>query len=218
MLAALRVIDRGGVSGATTRAIVSEAGMALASFHYAFRSRDELISAVIAHVIAEEDEHAFAAMREAPAEGDATPGIRDLVRAGLEGYFSHLSARPGHEQAVFELFHYALRTPGMERLAASQYESYRAFAGRLLALAAERAAVRWALPLDELARLAVAFVDGFSLSWLADRDAEAASRMIDAAADMIAAFAHPLDPAGLPAGAPASASQERFPPHDIVDR
>ena len=40
---ALTVIARDGVHAATTRAIVAEAGMALASFHYAFRSRDELI-------------------------------------------------------------------------------------------------------------------------------------------------------------------------------
>ena len=40
--AALRVTEREGLAGGTTRAIVAEAGMSLASFHYAFSSREEL--------------------------------------------------------------------------------------------------------------------------------------------------------------------------------
>ena len=39
--AALRVMERDGLTAGTTRAIVAEAGMSLASFHYAFSSRDE---------------------------------------------------------------------------------------------------------------------------------------------------------------------------------
>ena len=52
--AALRVIHRDGVNGATTRAIVAEAHMSLASFHYAFRSRDEMIRELIAFVVQDE--------------------------------------------------------------------------------------------------------------------------------------------------------------------
>ena len=36
--AAIRVMARDGVAKATTRSIVAEAGMALAAFHYSFRS------------------------------------------------------------------------------------------------------------------------------------------------------------------------------------
>ena len=39
--AALQVVADRGVAAATTRAIVAEAGMSLASFHYAFESRDD---------------------------------------------------------------------------------------------------------------------------------------------------------------------------------
>ena len=52
--AALRVIDRDGVHGATTRAIVAEAEMSLASFHYVFQSRDEMIRELIAFVVQDE--------------------------------------------------------------------------------------------------------------------------------------------------------------------
>ena len=49
--AALRVIAKQGVSGAATRAIVAEAGMSLASFHYAFRSHDEMMRELVAYVV-----------------------------------------------------------------------------------------------------------------------------------------------------------------------
>ncbi|MFP3394334.1 TetR family transcriptional regulator, partial [Brevibacillus sp. SIMBA_076] len=45
--AALRLIARDGVAAATTRRIVAEAGMPLASFHYVFSSRDELMGELI---------------------------------------------------------------------------------------------------------------------------------------------------------------------------
>ena len=48
--AALRVVARNGLAQATTRAIVAEAGMSLASFHYVFDSRDELIDELITTV------------------------------------------------------------------------------------------------------------------------------------------------------------------------
>ena len=45
--AALRVVARDGVAAASTRRIVGEAGMPLASFHYVFESRDELMAQLI---------------------------------------------------------------------------------------------------------------------------------------------------------------------------
>ena len=45
--AAIRVMARDGVAKATTRAIAAEAGMALAAFHYSFRSKQELLENVL---------------------------------------------------------------------------------------------------------------------------------------------------------------------------
>ena len=52
--AALVVIARDGIHAATTRAIVAEAGMPLASFHYAVASREELLRDVVDLVVAGE--------------------------------------------------------------------------------------------------------------------------------------------------------------------
>ncbi|MET4780857.1 TetR family transcriptional regulator [Glaciihabitans sp. UYNi722] len=182
--AALRVIDRDGVHGATTRAIVAEAGMSLASFHYAFRSRDEMISELIAFVVENEQQVSLAAVRP-----DAD--IHTVVRAGLQAFFDLLVSNPTREQALFELMHYSLRRPDLGELPRVQYASYFK-AGRVLLESGARAAgISWSLPIDELARVLIALTDGLTLAWLADRDDEAAGLLMDFAAETIAGLAVP---------------------------
>ena len=106
--AAVQVIARGGVSAATTRAIVAEAGMSLASFHYVFASHDELMAEVVTWVI--EGEQGAILPDDLPAAG-----LRDLVHGALHRYFDLLKANPNREQAVNELALHALRTPAWNR-------------------------------------------------------------------------------------------------------
>ncbi|MBN9149795.1 MAG: TetR family transcriptional regulator [Cryobacterium sp.] len=185
--AALRVIQREGVHGATTRAIVAEADMPLASFHYAFRSRDEMISELISFVVEGEGKAALSTL-------SGGRDIRSAVRAGLQAYFDTLTADPSREQAMFELLHYALRTEELGELPRAQYRMYRRTAGEVLAAGAEAAGVEWRRPIDEVARLLVTFIGGLTMAWLADRDDAAAAMTMDFAADSIAVLATPLDP------------------------
>ena len=180
--AALRVIDRDGVHGATTRSIVAEAGMSLASFHYAFRSRDEMIRELVAFVVADEQRVSLEAL-------DPDAEIRSAVRAGMRAYFELLRAQPSREQALQELVQYSLRTPGLEYLARAQYASYFHTARVLLERGAENAGVEWSLPIEHLARILIAITDGLTVAWLADRDDDAADMLIDFAADTIGALA-----------------------------
>ena len=185
--AALRVIAAEGVSGATTRAIVAEAKMSLASFHYAFTSRDEMMRELIAFVVENETAAVFTTLR-------FDTGIRDALRAGLQGYFDNVVADPGHEQVMFELMQYALRTPELEGLAREQYARYRGAVVELLAAAEAQTGVEWTLPLDDIARLVVTVTDGLTLAWLADRDDAAAARVMDFAADHLAHLARQQSP------------------------
>jgi len=182
--AALRVIQREGVHAATTRAIVAEADMPLASFHYVFRSRDEMISELISYVVENEGRAAIATL-------SVGRDIESTVRAGLQAYFDTLTANPGHEQAMFELLHYALRTEGLGGQPKAQYLMYRRTVSELLAAGADAAGVRWRLPLDQVSRLLVTFITGLTLAWLADRDNEAAALSMDFAAQSLAALAEP---------------------------
>jgi DNA-binding transcriptional regulator YbjK len=182
--AALRVIDRDGIRAATTRAIVAEADMPLGSFHYVFRSRDAMLRDLIAVVVDQERRVASDAVR-------AGVDIRATVRSALQAYFDLVVADPSREQAMFELLHYALRTEELADLPAAQYRTYRSAALELIQVAAERAGVRWTMPLEDVARLVVTFTDGLTLGWLADRDDAAAARIMDAAADALSSLTEP---------------------------
>ncbi|ANP73305.1 TetR/AcrR family transcriptional regulator [Cryobacterium arcticum] len=194
--AALRVVAERGVAQATTRAIVAEAGMSLASFHYAFASRDELMAELIRRVVAQEG----AAVLPDPADqthpidptGQAGPApLRQILREGLQRYVDHLAAAPLREKAMLELTQWALRSPSMQPLARLQYERYHALAAEALDSAAARSGTLWAHPLPDLARLLVSLTDGLTIAWLVDRDERATSALIDLAADTLAALGRP---------------------------
>ncbi|WP_169513523.1 TetR/AcrR family transcriptional regulator [Agromyces italicus] len=180
--AALVVVSRRGLAHATTRAIVAEAGMSLASFHYAFESRDELIDELITTVVAREQQAV------APEEVEGLT-LFELVEAGILRYFEHLKADPEHEQAMLELTQYALRSPERHPLAAAQYAKYIALAAQSLELGAELAGARWTVPVERVARVLVAFTDGLTLTWLVDRDDAAARAVAHAAADALTRMA-----------------------------
>ena len=183
--AALRVIAELGVPGATTRAIVAEAGMSLASFHYAFASRDEMMQELIAHVVENQTVAAFSTIR-------CGSDIRTTVRDGLQAFFETIVAEPAREQVLFELMLFALRTPGLEELPSKQWANYRAAATELLNAVAVNAGIRWSRPIDEVALMLVTVTDGITLAWLASRDRAGAANVMDIAADSFAALAVPL--------------------------
>jgi AcrR family transcriptional regulator len=183
--AALAVIARDGVHAATTRAIVAEAGMSLASFHYAVPSRDDLLRDVVELVVGNQDVAAFGTLELEARD------LRTAVRSVLGSYFDIVRADPAREQAMFELTQYALRTPALVGFPAAQYDVYRGLAARLLQAGAARYRVRWNLPVPELAALAIALTDGATLAWLATRDDAAAESLLDLAADALTAHAIP---------------------------
>lgn len=184
--AATRVIAERGVPAATTRAIVAEAGMSLASFHYAFDSHDELMTEVVRTAV---DQEELALQPALSATGTEPLGVREAVRAGLEEYFRSLKAAPGREKAMLELTQYALRSGERAPLARRQYERYHRLAETTLDRAAELTGCPWRIPVSDLARLLIAFTDGLTMSWLVDRDDEAARATMDLMAEGIAQFA-----------------------------
>ena len=197
VLAALRVVADRGVAQATTRAIVAEAGMSLASFHYAFASRDELMTELIRHVMRAESTAVLPDPADAPADGQAPTGptgpaaLRLLLRHGLGRYAEHLRQDPLREKAMLELTQYALRSAAMQPLAREQYDGYHALAALALTSAAEQSGSVWLRPVDEVARLLVALTDGLTIAWLVDRDDPATGALLDTIADAVAALGRP---------------------------
>lgn len=216
--AGLRVIARDGVAAATTRAVVAEAGMSLASFHYAYRSRDELLREVVRLVVAGEREVASAVLDASGVEGAGTgpEALAALVGAGLRAYLASVEADPGREQGMLELTFAALRTPELDGVAAEQYAQYRGLVVDLLTAAATATGMRWTRPVDELARTVVALSDGLTIAALVEpgTDTGAAGDVIVPALLAHAVPDSPPDPASpdIASSDPAtSAPSERTP-------
>jgi len=176
--AAVRVAARDGVAATTTRAIAAEAGASLASVHYCFESKQELLQEVLISIINE-------------LTGNVPTGIPDgadvaaLVRADLGALWDVVEREPGKQQVTYELTHYALRTEGLEELARWQYEVYYLRSAQRLQEIAARAGVEWALPLPVLTRMLMNMIDGLVLGWLVDRDSALARGALEAFADTL---------------------------------
>ncbi len=187
--AALVVMARDGVAAATTRAIAAEAGMALASFHYCFRSRDELLAEVIGRVVTSEANAVLDAMAAGAGDDEGTPQVRlvALLRRGSRGYLTHVADNAGAELALNELNHLALRTPALQSLAVEQFQTYYRAAEQILVAAGSASGVTWNAPLPVLARLVTVGIHGATACWLVDRDTEATLATLDAISDQLAA-------------------------------
>ena len=170
--AAARVMARDGIAETTTRAITAEAGMPRGSFHYCFRSKDELLRELITEVVGD--------MVQAAREVWATDrSIEENLKAGLRAIWQTATEHPDEQLVTYELTTYALRDPGTVELARWQYESYNQQATEYLTFVVEQAHVEWSLPMPTLARLVVTVVDGLCLNWLPDRNSEIARDVLD---------------------------------------
>ncbi|WP_158865032.1 TetR/AcrR family transcriptional regulator [Leifsonia sp. AG29] len=204
--AALRVVAKDGVSAATTRRIVAEAGMSLASFHYVFDSRDELMAELIEAALA--SEQADLAPVLLPRPGERPTGLREVLRLGLQHYFDGVRAAPERETALLELTQWALREPGFAPLAKRQYDRYFELAAQAVETAARLSGSEWRRPVADIARLLVTLTDGLTVAWLVTRDDDAAEAALDFAADALAALAAPAS-ALAAAAAPSTEAGSR---------
>jgi AcrR family transcriptional regulator len=180
--AAARVMAREGIAHTTTRAITEEAGMPRGTFHYCFRSKDELLRELITVVVAD----MAGAARDAPSPSDDLP---QSLQAGLRALWRTVTEHPDEQLVLYELTTYALRDPATAKLAEWQYETYYQHATDYLNFLARQADISWSLPMPTLARLFVTVIDGLTLNWLPNRDTTAALDVLDAFAGHLASLA-----------------------------
>ena len=83
------LIGERGIDAATTRAIAERAGVAVPSLYRFFADRDEILDALLEHMVADLDAHARA------AEAVWTPGdVEDLIRLQLELHAGYYERHP----------------------------------------------------------------------------------------------------------------------------
>jgi AcrR family transcriptional regulator len=180
--AAFRVIGRDGFAAATTRAICAEAGASLAAFHYCFASKQDLLTELTDQTLAD----------LAAARADGThirPTVAESLRATLRFYWRTVEDDPGRESVLMALTQHALNDPGLAGVAERQYAGYHRTARETLEEIGAGCGIRWALPVEQLARMLVVVTDGVTLAWLVDHDGAAALAALDAFAEGLAIYA-----------------------------
>jgi TetR/AcrR family transcriptional regulator, regulator of biofilm formation and stress response len=181
--AARLVMERSGVAGATLRAVASEAGVPLGTLQYVFPTRELLLRAVIEDVV---EEIAQVLAGSMPTEG----GLANAVRVGLHAFWDSLvTDRVPLQLMQGELLAYSLRTPGLEHLAAWQYERYRSLVADWCRRSAEDAGERVSLPYERLASVLLAGLDGLVLQYVSDPDDARAREDLEAVVEMVVARA-----------------------------
>ncbi|MEU5762955.1 TetR family transcriptional regulator [Nocardia sp. NPDC047648] len=183
--AAFAVMARDGVAAATTRAICAEAGMAQSAFHYAFRSKEELLQELTESVVQSQT----AVLEGLEISSDS---LRTAVSTAMERMLSAGMNDPGRQAVLYELTVQDIRsTTNPGELGRWQYRLYTDIAAMFLRLGSERFDVQWRVPEQALARMVAITLDGTLFAWLADRDTAAATASVQALAEAVVSLAVP---------------------------
>ncbi|RZU46029.1 TetR family transcriptional regulator [Streptomyces sp. BK022] len=165
--AAIDLMTREGVAAGSTRAIAAELGVAQATVHYTFGTKEDLYRAVMDQIT---DDLIEQVQRAAPEN------------AGFEETFSALAAQlwgtmrepSSHHQLLNELAMFALRVPGLHEARQGHYQRVVEVTGRLISETAARTGQELSTPADTVARFFLSGFDGLTLQalFLADETAE----------------------------------------------
>jgi AcrR family transcriptional regulator len=166
--AAMEVMARDGLAGASTRAIAEAAGVNKAMLHYSFPDKDALLLAVLAHILEDVRE----TLARAAARAPKPPAAR--LAALMRAYWRHVRATPALQRVQYELTLYALSQPGHAELARRQYAGYVEVVAGVLAGDEARPGAGH----RHLAGLLVATLDGLILQFLADPRPRAAEQRL----------------------------------------
>jgi AcrR family transcriptional regulator len=159
--AAVQLMARDGVDGANLRAIAKEAGAPLASVHYCFTDKDELMREAVEHWL----RSMVGSMAE---EVPDQAGLRSAMKRIADDYWQALEDDPLNVLAQLELILWAMRGSDHEALARSIYARYEEVLGEIFTRALNSAGEQSSVQVGQLARAFVGIIDAASLQFLAD--------------------------------------------------
>jgi AcrR family transcriptional regulator len=172
-------VDREGLAHASLRAVAEEAGIALSTLQHVFSTREALFSAVV--------EDLLFGQSIAPCWlGSSDQRFGEWLAETLQALWQHVVRQSSQSHlGRLEVTLYAVRTGLTQELARWQDERIRLWAGKTAALSG------WTLrlPVDQVARLVMAMIDGLLLQYLADPDPVRAAADLRHAALAVAAVA-----------------------------
>jgi AcrR family transcriptional regulator len=174
--AAVRVIAREGADGATTRKIADEAKAPLASLHYCFQNKENLLLAVFAQL-----------SEEMPVEVDLPEGekasLGEVAEQLLTRAMQWSVENPVRTRAMIEITLWAERYD--PELSAGFYDAFLEQSEAILRQADVTVSDE---ELDSMVRVAMSMIDGLSLQMLSNGDMECTLRDTATACAMLRAF------------------------------
>ncbi|UUU21889.1 TetR/AcrR family transcriptional regulator [Streptomyces sp. DSM 40750] len=180
--AAIDLMTREGVSAGSTRAIAAELGVAQATVHYTFGTKEGLYRAVMEQLTAE-----LLAQVEQAVPEDA--GFEETVGTLASALWSTVREKPGHHLLLSELSMFALRTPALNEALESHYRGVVEVTARLVTQAAERTGQPLAQPAETVARFFLSGFDGLVMQRLTHPDEEAEATCLQAFIAAVVALA-----------------------------
>jgi len=180
--AALKVMRTDGVAAATTRAICNEAGMPQSAFHYCFHTKKDLYRALLATEIDFDLDGIW-------PSAIAGTNLEARVSSIMLAWWGAIEAEPNSQLVLFELSDLALRDPELQDLAQWEQQAALKKATQAIDRVVSETGVKLDPPLEELAEMVIAALDGVARSWLRHRDNKRARQTITNFAAAITAFA-----------------------------
>ncbi|MFJ2212899.1 TetR/AcrR family transcriptional regulator [Streptomyces sp. NPDC101062] len=167
--AAIDLMAREGVAAGSTRAIAAELGVAQATVHYTFGTKEDLYRAVLKQLA---DDLVAQVERAAPRDG----GFAETIAALAAALWRTVREEPANYQLLSELSMFALRTPRMHEVHGGHYRDVIEATTQLLTRTAERTGQHLAQPAETVARFFLAGFDGLTIQRFAwnDEGSEAA--------------------------------------------
>ncbi|MFC9363528.1 TetR/AcrR family transcriptional regulator [Rhodococcus sp. NPDC057014] len=194
--AALTIAAEQGIAALTVRPLAAAVGVSMGVVHYHFTDKDTLLTHLGQTQILQVNEGMRAAFGQYTEPGglSGTAALADLLRAGIRGLWPIIEATPHRQLLTFEITAHALRQRSAGNgaagaIARQQYDIMDTETVAFLTLCASRVGVEWATPVDQVARFALAGMNGLVLRWLVDRDSEAALDALDDLVQILAAKA-----------------------------
>lgn len=162
-----------GVDQVTLRSIAQKAGAPLATLHYCFRDKDELMRAAADHWL-----DCF--VRDPIPEGIALDaGLRATMDRITEAFWELIESNPADLRAQIELVTWAVRDGAHPDLAEAMYSRYEETLGEVFAETLAASGEQSAVDPKILARAYIAAVDGAILQRISEPSSDRPREVFD---------------------------------------
>ncbi|MBP2479414.1 AcrR family transcriptional regulator [Crossiella equi] len=153
--AAIDLMRREGIAAGSTRAIATELGVAQATVHYTFGTKEGLYQAVLTQVTSTLVDH----VRQAAPDGGS---FAETVAAMVAALWHTVREQPADYQLLNELILFAERTPALSDASRQHYREVIEVTAELIEQAATRTGQRLAQPALVLSRFFLAGFEGLT--------------------------------------------------------